>query len=72
MSLTAKLLSHCIISVRSVATLMHYEFSGIRLTQTFNCLCFKVSVGGYNDKMRVLLNAILKLKVHLGPLVGFG
>jgi secreted Zn-dependent insulinase-like peptidase len=43
---------------------MHSEVDVIMLVffklKTFICIYLKVSLGGYNDKMRVLLNAILK------------
>jgi secreted Zn-dependent insulinase-like peptidase len=53
-----------IIIILTVAILMQFEVTGIMLifvrayTFSFKCL-LKVSLGGYNDKMRALLNAIL-------------
>jgi len=53
-----------IIIMLTVAVLMQCEVTAIMLifvrTLPFNFKCLlKVSLGGYNDKMRVLLNAIL-------------
>jgi hypothetical protein len=53
-----------IIIMLTVAILMQCEVTAIMLffvrTLPFNFKCLlKVSLGGYNDKMRVLLNAIL-------------